>query len=121
MNLAETLAQRGIAPASVSKEQDSLMQASLLDDETGTMQANLGIAQDSFHWAVQEIVPPKNTTPVANPGDELDKQRRKSKAFRKYEAELQKQQDTGPRGTMVQTIGVDNSDIMDFSRSNWFV
>lgn len=117
-NLADTLQARGTTQtAGVSKESE-MLNSILMDDETSTFSA-VGIANDSFHWAVQEIVPPKNTTDVVNPGDAEDKQRRKSKSFRKYEAKIIPQQDTGPRQTMVQTTTVDNSDVVDYGR-NWF-
>ena len=120
MNLSETLQSRGLATASVNKAQD-MMTEHLLSDDPASLDASFGIGNDSFHWGLMDIVPPKNSTLVANPGDELDKKRRKSKKFRKYEAKLIQQQDTGPRRTLVQTTGADTSDTMDYSRSCWFV
>lgn len=114
MNLAETLAARGVPI--ISKSSDMLMSVSNDEDE---VTASFGIANDSFHWGIQDVVPPKNTVPVENPGDELDKKRRKSKSFRKYEKQLQDNQGHGK--VMVTTQQVDNSDMMDSTRSNWFV
>ena len=74
-NLAETLAYLQIATSSVSKENDMMTEHLLSDDETG-LSASFGIAQDSFHWGAMEIVPPKDTTQVINPGDPADKKRR---------------------------------------------
>lgn len=122
MNLEQTLAYRGITTTvnSVSKSQDMVTEHLLSDDQT-SLDASFGIGSDSFHWGLMDIIPPKNTTQVVNPGDAIDKKNRKSKKFRKYEQELQRVQDPGPRRTLVQTTAADNGDIMDVTRSNWFV
>lgn len=122
MNLEQTLAHRGVIGTvnSVSKSEDMVAEHLMSDDPT-SLDASFGIANDSFHFGLLDIVPPKNTVPVANPGDAIDKKNRKSKKFRKYEQELQRVQDSGPRRTLVQTTAFDNSDIIDITRSAWFV
>jgi hypothetical protein len=98
MNLSQMLAEH--KTGSVSKAQKMVAEHLMSDDESG-LTASYGIGSDSFHWGLMDIVPPKDTVPVENPGDEIDKQRRKSKKFRKYEKQLQLNQ--GGRKALVQT------------------
>ena len=114
MNLAQTLASRGIESASVSKA-DEMASSYMLSDEQGSLDCSYGIGGDSFNFGIQEITPPKDTTQVENPGTAYDKKRRKSKAFRKYETQLQK--NNAVRKVLVQTAKVSNENMVDVYRT----
>ncbi len=116
MNLNETLSKMGIADLPTNE-----MKSTVVARDEESLLASYGMANDSFHFAILDIVPPKNTVPVKNIDSPEDKKDRKSKKYLNYERERQLAQDPGPRRVVVQTIGVDNSDVMDSDRSRWFV
>lgn len=107
------------AVGSVSKEQDII---STVSDDSEEVTASFGIGSDSFHWGLMDALPSTTKTVkehIDNPGNKVDKKRRKSKAFRKYEEQLQFNQGHGK--VMVTTQQADNSDVIDGPRSDWFV
>ena len=112
MNLSETLNKLGASQPAVTKENYNTIIAQ--DEEE--MAASFGMANDSLHFAVIDIVPPKNSVPLTN----SEQRMRKSKAYKKWEKERQLAQDPGPRRTIVESHKVDNSDILEVSRVSRF-